>query len=162
MLTCAQVSEKPQEVRRIAENRKARFEYELLEELECGVVLTGTEVKSLRGGGGSIQEAYAMVRGTGLWLVKSHIPEYKQGNVHNHEPGRERKLLANAREIAKWHAAAKEKGITMVPLMLYFRGNRVKLNLGLCRGKKVHDKRAATRDREDRREMDRAMSRKRD
>ncbi len=155
------MSEKPVEVRKIAENRKARFEYEILEELECGVVLTGTEVKSLRGGGGSIQEAYAMVRGTGLWLVKSHIPEYKQGNVHNHEPGRERKLLANKREIARWHDAAKEKGITMVPLLLYFRGSRVKLELGLCRGKKVHDKRAATKEREDRREIDRAMSRRR-
>lgn len=155
------MSEKPVEVRKIAENRKARFEYEILEELECGVVLTGTEVKSLRVGGGSIQEAYAMVRGTGLWLVKSHIPEYKQGNVHNHEPGRERKLLASKREIARWHEAAKEKGITMVPLLLYFRGSRVKLNLGLCRGKKVYDKRAATKEREDKREMDRAMSRRR-
>lgn len=155
------MSEKHQEIRKIAENRKARFEYEILEELECGIVLTGTEVKSLRSGGGSIQEAYAMVRGPGLWLVKSHIPEYKQGNVHNHEPGRERALLANKREIARWHEAAKEKGITMVPLLLYFRGSRVKLNLGLCRGKKVHDKRAATREREDKREMDRAMSRKR-
>lgn len=155
------MSEKPVEVRKIAENRKARFEYEILEELECGVVLTGTEVKSLRVGGGSIQEAYAMVRGTGLWLVKSHIPEYKQGNVHNHEPGRERKLLASKREIARWHEAAKEKGITMVPLLLYFRGSRVKLQLGLCRGKKVYDKRAATKEREDKREMDRAMSRRR-
>lgn len=155
------MSEKPQELRRIAENRKARFEYEILEELECGLVLTGTEVKSLRSGGGSIQEAYAMVRGTTLWLMKSHIPEYKQGNVHNHAPGRERALLANKREIAKWHEAAKEKGITMVPLLLYFRGSRVKLLLGLCRGKKVYDKRAATREREDKREMDRAMSRKR-
>jgi len=155
------MSEKPVEIRKIAENRKARFEYELLEELECGILLTGTEVKSLRGGGGSIQEAYAMVRGTGLWLMKSHIPEYKQGNVHNHEPGRERKLLANKREIARWHEAAKEKGITMVPLSLYFRGSRVKLNLGLCRGKKVYDKRAATKEREDKREIDRAMSRRR-
>ncbi len=155
------MSEKPKEIRRLAENRRARFEYEILEELECGVVLTGTEVKSLRTGGGSIQEAYAMVRGTGLWLMKSHIPEYKQGNVHNHAPGRERALLASKREIAKWHAAAKEKGITMVPLLLYFRGSRVKLQLGLCRGKKVYDKRAATKEREDKREMDRAMSRRR-
>lgn len=152
------MSEKPQEIRRIAENRKARFEYEILEELECGIVLTGTEVKSLRSGGGSIQEAYALVRGTGLWLVKSHIPEYKQGNVHNHEPGRERALLASRREITRWHAAVKEKGITMVPLSLHFRGSRVKVLLGLCRGKKLHDKRAATREREDRREMERARS----
>ncbi|MBL8863376.1 MAG: SsrA-binding protein SmpB [Planctomycetes bacterium] len=155
------MSGKPEEVRRIAENRKARFEYELLEELECGIVLTGTEVKSLRSGGGSIQEAYAMVRGTGLWLVKSHIPEYKQGNVHNHEPGRERKLLASAREIARWHAAAKEKGVTMVPLSMYFRGSRVKVLLGLCRGKKLHDKRATLKEREDRREVQRASGRRR-
>jgi SsrA-binding protein len=155
------VTEKPAEVRPIAQNRRARFEYEILEELECGIVLTGTEVKSLRAGQGSIAEAYAMVRGSGLYLVQSHIQEYKQGNVHNHEPTRERKLLASKREIADWHAKVKVKGVTIVPLALYFKGARVKVLLGLCKGKKMHDKRATTREREDKREMDRAMGRRR-
>jgi SsrA-binding protein len=155
------VSEKPVEVRPIALNRKARYEYEILEELECGIVLTGTEVKSLRAGQASIAEAYAMVRGSGLYLVQSHIQEYKQGNIHNHEPTRERKLLASKREIANWHAKVKVKGVTIVPLSIYFKGSRVKVLLGLCKGKKMHDKRAATKDREDKREMDRAMGRRR-
>ncbi len=150
------MSEKPKEVRPIAQNRRARFEYEILEELECGIVLTGTEVKSLRAGKGSIQEAYALVRGTDLWLVKAHIAEYTQGNIHNHKPERDRKLLAARREIDAWHKKVKVKGVTLVPLSLYFRGSRVKVLLGLCRGKKQHDKRAATREREDRRDMARA------
>jgi SsrA-binding protein len=155
------VAEKTQEVRPIAQNRKARFEFEVLDELECGIVLRGTEVKSLRAGKGSIQEAYALVKGGELWLIKSHVPEYAQGNVHNHPPERDRKLLANRRQIADWHGKVKEKGMTMVPLALYFRGSRVKVLLGLCRGKKMHDKREAKREREDRREIDRAMSRRR-
>jgi SsrA-binding protein len=154
------VGEKPAELRRIAENRRARFEYEVLEELECGIVLQGTEVKSLRAGKASIQEAYAMIKGGELWLLKCTIPEYAQGNVHNHVPTRERKLLASKREIASWHAKVKEKGVTIVPLGLYFRGSRVKVQLGLCRGKKLHDKREVVRERQDRRDMARATRRR--
>jgi SsrA-binding protein len=148
--------------RRLAENRKARFEYELLDELECGLELCGTEVKALRTGEASIAEAFAMIRRGELFLVNSHIPEYRQGNVHNHEPRRERKLLVHKKELAAWEARVKEKGITMVPLALYFVGQRVKLRLGLCRGKKLFDKRASVREREDKREMARAVQRRRD
>jgi SsrA-binding protein len=147
--------------RRLAENRKARYEFEILEELECGIVLTGTEVKALRAGEASIGDAFAMVRRGELFLVNAHIPEYARGNVHNHEPRRERKLLVHKKELAELHAKAREKGITIVPLQLYFSGARVKLTLGLARGKKLYDKRAATRDREDKREMARAVQRRR-
>lgn len=146
--------------RSIATNKRARFEYHVLEELECGIALTGTEVKSLRNGHASIAEAWGIVRGTGLWLVGATIPEYAQGNVHNHVPDRDRKLLAKRREIANWHAQAKEKGVTIVPLALYFKGSRVKVRLALCKGKKLHDKRQDKREQDDRREIDRAMSRR--
>lgn len=148
--------------RRVADNRKARYEYEILEELECGLALTGTEVKALRTGESSIAESFAMIRRGELFLVNAHIPEYRQGNVHNHEPRRERKLLVHRKELAAWEAKVKEKGITMVPLALYFVGQRIKLRLGLCRGKKLHDKREAVREREDKREMARALQRRRD
>lgn len=152
--------EKPS-IRVLAQNRKARHEYEVLAELECGVELTGTEVKSLRQGGGSIAESYAMVRRGELWLVGAHIPEYKQGNVFNHAPDRDRRLLAHRREIAQWYKRVREKGVTMVPLSLYFKGPRVKLLLGLARGKKLHDKRATLKERDDRRDIERAFSRRR-
>ena len=151
-----------EEVRRsIATNRRARFEFHVLEELEVGIALTGTEVKSLRRGQASIAEAYAMVRNGQMYLLGAHIPEYAQGNVHNHEPTRERKLLLHKKEIQRWHARVKEKGVTIVPLSLYFKGSRAKLEIALCKGKKLYDKREDKRSKEDRREMDRAMSRAR-
>lgn len=150
------------EVRRsIATNRRARFEFHVLEELEVGIALTGTEVKSLRRGQASIAEAYAMVKNGQMYLLGAHIPEYAQGNVHNHEPTRERKLLLHKKEIQRWHARVKEKGVTIVPLSLYFKGSRAKLEIALCKGKKLYDKREDKRSKEDRREMDRAMSRAR-
>jgi SsrA-binding protein len=155
------VSEKTPAIRNLAQNRKARHEFEILEELECGLVLRGTEVKSLRSGGGSIAESYAMVKRGELWLIGAHIPEYKQGNVHNHEPARDRKLLAHSREVAAWYKRVKERGMTIVPLAMYFKGARVKVLLGLARGKKLHDKRAVLKERTDRREMERALSRRR-
>ncbi|MBI5431982.1 MAG: SsrA-binding protein SmpB [Planctomycetes bacterium] len=155
------MAEKDPSPRVLAQNRKARHEYEILAELECGLELTGTEVKSLRQGGASIAEAYAMVRKDELWLVGSHIPEYKQGNIFNHAPGRERRMLAHRKEIEQWYKRVKEKGVTMVPLTLYFKGPRVKLLIGLARGKKLHDKRASMKERDDRRDMDRALSRRR-
>lgn len=156
------MAQKPQERRTIAQNRRARFEFEILEELECGLELCGTEVKSLRGGQGSIGEAFAHFRGDELFLLGAHIPVYAQGNVHNHEPTRARKLLAHRRELDKWSKAVREKGVTIVPLELYFQGSRVKLRVALARGKKLYDKRQTTRDREDRRNMDRALSRRRE
>lgn len=155
------MTDKTPAIRVLAQNRKARHEYEILEELECGVELTGTEVKSLRDGGGSIAESYAMVKRGELWLVGSHVPEYRQGNVFNHVTDRDRRLLAHRREIDQWYKRVKEKGMTMVPLSLYFKGPRVKLLLGLCRGKKLHDKRATLKERDDRRDIERALSRRR-
>jgi SsrA-binding protein len=153
--------EKAEALRPIATNRRARFEFHVLEELECGIALTGTEVKSLRTGQVSIAEAYAMVKNGQMFLIGCHIAEYAQGNVHNHVPTRERKLLLHKKEIQRWHAAAKEKGVTIVPLSMYFKGSRAKLALALCKGKKLYDKRQDKRKQEDRREIDRAMSRSR-
>lgn len=149
----------PQAPRVIAVNRKARFEYHILEELECGIVLTGTEVKSLRQGGPSIDEGYALVKNGELWLLNANIPEYAQGNVHNHAPKRDRKLLAKQLEIDKWFAQVREQGMTIVPLSLYFRGSRVKVLLALCKGKKLYDKRQDKKDKDDKRSIERAMRR---
>jgi len=148
-------------VRAIASNRKARFEYEILDELECGLALTGTEVKSLRQGQCSLAEAYAYFRKGELFLMNATIPEYRHGNVHNHAPTRERKLLAHKRELAAWDKRVKERGVTIVPLSLYFKGSRVKLAVGLAKGKRQHDKRESERERTDKREIERAMSRRR-
>jgi len=151
-----------EEARRpIASNRRARFEFHVLEQLECGIALTGTEVKSLRQGQASIAEAYAMVRNGEMYLLGCHIPEYAQGNVHNHAPTRDRKLLLHKKEIERWRTQVKEKGVTIVPLSLYFKGSRAKLELALCKGKKLYDKREDKRKKEDERDMDRAMSRAR-
>lgn len=159
-MLCAVPTPRDQE-RQIAGNKRARFEFEILEELECGLVLTGTEVKSLRGGHGSIAEAYGLVRHGELFLVGSHIPEYAQGNVHNHAPARERKLLLSRRDIERWYERVKVKGVTIVPLSLYFKGPRVKIKMALARGKKMYDKRATQREKDDKREMDRAQMRRR-
>ncbi len=151
--------EKPQ--RSIALNRRARFEYHILEELECGIALTGTEVKSLRQGGPSIEEAFAMVRRRQLYLVNANIPVYAQGNVHNHEPKRERKLLVHKKQIDSLFSQVREKGMTLVPLKLYFVGARVKVLIGLCKGKKLYDKREDKKAKDDKREIQRAMMRRR-
>jgi SsrA-binding protein len=147
--------------RSIASNKRARFEFHVLEELECGIALQGTEVKTLRAGHCSIQEAWGQVRGSELWLVGASIPVYAHGNVHNHVPDRDRKLLAKRREIDAWHAQVKEKGVTIVPLAIYFQGARVKVRMALCKGKKLYDKRADKKEKDDKREIDRAMSRRR-
>lgn len=152
---------KAEEYRSITRNRKARHSFEILEELECGVVLVGTEVKSLRGGHGSIAEAYGRIRGGELFLVGANIPEYRHGNVFNHPPVRDRKLLAHRREIHRWTKKVRERGMTMIPLEVYFQGSRIKVKLGLCRGKRLYDKRQAQRKRDDERAMDRARMRRR-
>ena len=155
------MTDKPKELRSIAANKRARFEFHILEELECGIALTGTEVKVLRSGRCSIQEAWGQVRGGELWLVGATIPEYSQGNVHNHKPDRDRKLLAKRREIDAWHASVKEKGVTIVPLSIYFLGSKVKVRLGLCKGKKLYDKRADQKEKDDKRDIDRAFAKHR-
>jgi SsrA-binding protein len=127
----------------IARNRKAYHEYEVLEEIEAGLVLVGTEVKSLRAGHLTLGDAYArFVRGE-LFLVNAHIPEYKMGGLENHEPNRARKLLLHKREVARISQRIEEKGLTVIPLSVYWKDGYAKVKLGVCRGKKLHDKRAA-------------------
>ena len=148
-------------VKLIAENRKARHDYHLLERYEAGVVLTGTEVKSLRDGGASLQQAYADVRDGEAWLIGAHIAEYGQGNVHNHETDRDRKLLLHRREIESLFGKIREKGLTLVPTRLYFKNGRAKLELALGRGKEQRDKRRDLAKRDAQREMERALRRRR-
>lgn len=157
----ARVGKASESRRSIALNRRARHDYHVLDELECGIVLQGTEVKVLRQGRCSIAEAYVAVKGAELFLIGAHVPEYAHGNVHNHAPTRERKLLVHRRELTRWHKQVREKGITLIPLEVYFAGSRVKVAVGLCRGKKLHDKREVSRERTDRREMERALRRQR-
>lgn len=148
-------------LRMLAQNRRARHDYEILEEIEAGVVLVGSEVKSLRGGRCSLAEAHVRTRAGELWLIGAHIPEYPQAGPMNHAPTRERKLLAHRRQIDHLDAASREKGVTLIPLDLYFVGARVKLRFGLARGKKLHDKRETAKRREAQREIDRALKSRR-
>ena len=142
----------------VAENRRARYDYFVEERFEAGIELTGTEVKSLRQGEGSIAESYATVEGDEVWLINSHIPEYSHGNRLNHEPRRPRKLLLKNREIAKLHGAVARQGLTLVPLSIYFNGSgRAKVELALARGKKVHDKRETIKERDWKREQQRLL-----
>jgi SsrA-binding protein len=141
--------EKNPNSRTVAENRKARFSYEVLDTYEAGMALTGTEVKSLREGKANIQESYASVEGGEIWLINSYLPEYLQGNRFNHEPRRRRKLLLNKREMARLAQGVEREGMTMVPLKIYFNDRgRAKLLLGLARGKKLHDKRETEKERD--------------
>ena len=142
----------------VAENRRARFDYFVEDRYEAGIQLTGTEVKSLRSGEGSIAESYATIDGEEVWLINSHIPEYSHGNRLNHEPRRQRKLLMKGREISKLHGAITRQGLTLVPLSIYFNGRgRAKIELALARGKKVHDKRETVKERDWKREQQRLL-----
>jgi SsrA-binding protein len=142
----------------VAENRRARYDYFVEDRFETGIALTGTEVKALRQGEGSIAESYAAVEGEEVWLINSHIPEYSHGNRLNHEPRRPRKLLLKRREIAKLHGAVNRQGLTLVPLSIYFNGTgRAKVELALARGKKVHDKRETVKERDWKREQQRLL-----
>jgi SsrA-binding protein len=132
-----------------AENRKARFSYEVLDTLEAGLVLTGTEVKSLRGGHANIAESYASFEGGEVWLINSYLPEYLQANRFNHEPRRRRKLLLNKREMARVAQSVDREGMTLVPLKIYFNDRgRAKLQLAVAKGKKLHDKRESEKQRD--------------
>jgi SsrA-binding protein len=141
----------------IADNRRARHDYHLLDRFEAGVVLTGTEVKVLRDGKATLQQAYAEVREGEAWLVGLHVPEYTQGNRSNHEPDRARKLLLHRREIDRLYGQVREKGFTLVPTKLYFKDGRVKVELALARGKELHDKRRDIASREAKRQMEREL-----
>ncbi len=141
----------------IAENRRARRDYHVLERVEAGMALTGTEVKSLRDGGGNLQEAYAVLRGGEVFLVGANIAPYRQGSDANHEPMRDRKLLLHRREIEQLGDKVAQRGMTLVPLVLYFKGGRAKLELGLAKGKEGIDKRQAIADRDSRRQLEREV-----
>ncbi len=142
----------------VATNRKARHDYHVDEVYEAGLVLTGTEVKSLREGRASLADAFATVNAGEVWLERLHIPEYTQGTWTNHEPRRRRKLLLHRAQIEELAAETRERGLTLVPLSLYFKDGRAKVEIAVARGKKHYDKRQALKERQDRREADRAMS----
>ena len=146
--------------RPIAENRKARHRFEVLETMECGIMLAGSEVKSLRNGKLSLDEAYGRIRGGEVWLVGSDIPEYVNANLWNHNPKRDRKLLLHKQQVRRFANQAHEKGLTLVPLKLYFNDHGIaKVLLGLCRGKKLYDKREAKKKADVNRDLQRAMRR---
>lgn len=149
-------------IRAIATNRRARHNYFIEETYEAGIALVGSEVKTLRGGKASLQDAYAMIKGSEIFLLGVHIPPYPQASIQNHEPTRMRKLLLHKEEIKRLIGKMNEKGLTLVPLSLYFKGNKVKAELALAKGKKAYDKRQSIAEREARREMARRVgSRKR-
>jgi SsrA-binding protein len=148
---------RPTGTKTIAENRRARHDYHLLDTVEAGLQLTGTEVKSLRDGHAVLQRAFGDVRGREIWLVGAHIPEYTQGNVANHDPDRDRKLLLHRREIDRLAAQVAEKGVTLVPTKLYFKDGRAKVELAVAKGKETRDKRRDLADRDAKRQMERAL-----
>jgi SsrA-binding protein len=141
----------------IVDNRRARHDYHLSEKVEAGLVLSGTEVKSLRTGKATLQQAYAEVRDGEAWLNGLHIPEYTEGNRSNHDPDRPRKLLLHRREIDRMYGQVREKGYTLVPTRLYFKEGRVKVELALARGKEQRDRRRDIAERDARRQMERAI-----
>jgi SsrA-binding protein len=150
-----------EEVRIVARNRKASFEYELSERFEAGLVLVGSEVKSLREGRAQLEDAYAKMRNGEVWLHHAHIPEYEKATIETHDPKRPRKLLLRRQEIRKLKTKLDERGFTLIPLSLYFKGPYAKVEVALAKGKKHFDKRESLRANEDRREMQRATRRRR-
>jgi SsrA-binding protein len=145
----------------VATNRQASFRYELLERLEAGIVLLGTEVKALRTTGAQMRDSYATLNDGELWLHNLHIPPYGPAARENHDPDRSRKLLLHRREIDRLVGRIREKGLTVVPTRMYFKGPHAKIEVALARGKDTHDKRESIREREQKREMERAMGRRR-
>lgn len=141
-------------------NKKAYFDYEILEEIETGVVLTGTEIKSIRNSNVNLKDSYAVIRNGEVYLLNMHISEYKQGNIFNHEETRTRKLLLHKKEILKLRDKIELNGNTLVPLKLYFKGNKVKILLGLVKGKKTYDKRETIKERDISREIKKEMKNK--
>ena len=151
------MAEKKQTSRVIAQNRKAYHEYFVEEKYEAGISLFGTEVKSIRAGAVNLKDSYCSFKNGELFVLGMHISPYEKGNIFNREPLRERKLLMHRREINKLFGVVSQKGLTLVPLSLYFSGKNVKVEIGLCRGKKLYDKRDVAADKQATREMDRRM-----
>lgn len=147
-------------VKVVATNKKARHDYLIEDTFEAGLILTGSEIKSIRAGQVNLRDSYATVRDGELWLINAHIAPYKQATHQNHEPRRDRKLLMHRREINRLTGKLQEKGLTLVPLQIYLKSSRAKVELGLARGKKLYDKRQAIREREDRRRITRAIGRR--
>ncbi len=133
----------PAGIKIVTTNRQARFRYEILETVEAGLVLVGTEVKSLRGGKCNLKEGYARIEGDEAWLIGVHIPEYTEGHQFNHDPTRKRKLLLSKRQLRRLAESTQQEGLTLVPMRVYFKGRVAKVEIGLGRGKKLYDKRAA-------------------
>ena len=141
----------------LVSNRRATYDFEILETFEVGIVLQGTEIKSLRDNGGSLQESYVRVLESELYLIGSSIAPYRFGNVHNHEDRRDRKLLAHKREILRFRQATQEKGLTLIALGLYLKNGRVKVKIAIAKGKKTFDKRATIKERDEKRHMQKVM-----
>jgi SsrA-binding protein len=149
--------EESSEEKNVTVNRKARYEYAIMQTYEAGIVLHGTEVKALREGKANLVDSYGLLQRNEVWLVGAHISEYTQGNINNHDPVRTRKLLLNRSEIRKLIGKVKEKGLTLVPLRIYFKKGRVKVEIALAKGKKVHDKRESIAKRDFNRDQERKI-----
>jgi len=150
------MNEKPSE---LAVNRRATFDYEILDTFEAGIVLQGTEIKSIRDHGASLQESYVKVIRNEVWLIGCHIAHYKFGNIHNHEEKRDRKLLLHKREIQHLKESTQEKGLALIPLSLYLKKGKIKIRIGLGKGKKAGDKRQDLKEKDVKREMQQALKR---
>ena len=151
------MSAKQKGVKEIAANRKAFHEYFVLERFEAGIELAGTEVKSIRGGNVNLKDAFCTIKNGELFIRGMHISPYEHGNIFNKDPVRPRRLLMHKREIIKLNARVMQDGVALIPLSLYFKDSRVKVELGLCKGKKLHDKRDSEADRQSKRDIDRMM-----
>lgn len=138
-------------------NRKAKYDYEILSTIECGIVLTGTEIKSIRNGNANLKDSYAVIKGNEVFILGMHISEYKEGNIFNHDEKRTRKLLLHKKEILKLFNKVELDGNTLVPIKLYFKGNKAKILLGLAKGKKTYDKREAIKQRDINREVQKQL-----
>ena len=156
-----QTKEGEDDIRVVTRNRRAFHEYEILDRVEAGIALVGTEVKSLRDGHANLEDAYAKLEDGEVWMLGSEIPEYAMGNRQNHKPKRPRKLLLHRREIEKFAGKASQRGFTLVPLRLYFKKGKAKVEVAVARGKQKYDKRQALKQAEAKREMDRATGRRR-
>lgn len=138
-------------------NRKASFNYFIEEEIECGISLVGTEIKAIKEGKANIKDSYAIIRNNECLLLNMHISEYKEGNIFNHEPNRTRKLLLHKKEILKLKNKLELEGYTLIPVRLYFKGNKLKISLGVCKGKKLYDKRETMKEKDRNREANKLM-----
>lgn len=138
-------------------NRKAKYDYEILSTIECGIVLTGTEIKSIRNGNANLKDSYAVIKGNEVFILGMHISEYKEGNIFNHDEKRTRKLLLHKKEILKLFNKVELEGNTLVPIKLYFKGNKAKILLGLAKGKKIYDKRETIKQRDINREVQKQL-----